>query len=60
MSKGFSEFSGQFSRQEIPAAFSRYQTSTMVETAKTILLESHESDSAYLGALTVLMLNGII
>lgn len=60
MPKDSFEFSSAFSRKEIATAFDHYKTPEMVETAKIILLERHESDSAYLGALTVLMLNGVM
>lgn len=37
-----------------------FRCQEMVNSAKRILLTSHESDEAYLGAITVLMLNGVL
>ena len=37
-----------------------FRCQAMLNSAKQILLTSHESEEAYLGAITVLMLNGVL
>ena len=48
------------SQRDNKDALDGFRCQTMLSSAKQILLTSHESEEAYLGAITVLMLNGVL